>query len=101
MFSFSIHTLAIDIAYPLLNIVTFFIIATSLLSNIGKSFNKEWCLISISIILIAMTDIIFGYTVILGFHHSNRLTGLLFNYAFILFTLVMIKTGKTSRMKFI
>lgn len=80
-------TLAVDFAYPLLDITLFSASLLGLAVFSKGTLGKSWLLINVGILTTAGADMIFSYTTAQGTYYSGHLSDLLCGYGYILFAL--------------
>ena len=83
----NLATLAIDLAYPLLDIALLSMALVGLVIFQKGSMGKSWLLIILGILLNVAGDMIFSYTTAQGTYYNGHLSELLFIYGYLFFML--------------
>ncbi|MEM2896046.1 MAG: hypothetical protein QW265_04275 [Candidatus Bathyarchaeia archaeon] len=81
--------LIIDLAYPFLDVITIFALVTAIITFIGGKIERVWYLLTLSVIMTAIADILFSYTTAIGAYYDGHPLELLYDYDYLLFSLAM------------
>ena len=87
-------TMAMDFAYPLLDIALFSVAFLGLLIFWKGNLGKSWLLINVAILLDVCADMLFGYATAQGTYYSGHVADLIFDLSYLFFLLAFYVHAK-------
>jgi hypothetical protein len=78
-------TMAVDFAYPLLDVALFSVANLGLIIFWKGKLGKSWLLINAAIVMDVCADILFSYTTAQGTYYSGHMLDLLFDFSYLFF----------------
>lgn len=86
--------MAMDFAYPLLDISLFSVAFLGLLIFWKGKLGKSWLLVNVAILLDVCADMLFSYATAQGTYYSGHIADLLFDLAYLFFLLAFYVHAK-------